>query len=169
MVHGNPNPTSLRLISQTPSCENLEGGQEKVTPAHLEASQTPSELFDDQLRAVVEQEAEFFKWLSKRKDLSADEKGALKLQTIAEIVDYWSQAVDSTKTEIAEARATGWRKYGDETYALVLEAHDILQTFQPLVNIVKDVGGPYGALGIGVISLLFTVSFLHNRFVWCTS
>ena len=165
MEQENLNPTSLRLISRTPSCEDLEEeAQEKVTPAHLQASQTPSESFDDQLKAIVKREAEFFEWFDRRKVLSADEKGALKMRTIAEIVDYWSQAADATKTEVEKTRATGWRKYGNETYGLALGAHDFLQTFQPLVNIVKDVGGPYGALGIGVISLLFTVSFLYNRF-----
>ena len=85
------------------------------------------------------------------------EKAALKVDSADAFVEYWQDTI-SAKTQFDHSHEKGcglWVKRYQSSADLVLP---FIQDFSPIVQIVKDLGAPYGGAAVGVVSLLFTVS-----------
>ncbi|KAK3399129.1 hypothetical protein B0T20DRAFT_351096, partial [Sordaria brevicollis] len=87
---------------------------------------------------------------------SADEQAALKIESVAAFHQAWS---DTVKWKIAteERRKHGSRRVGKFAQDFVVAASDIMSYMGPILNLIRDIGAPFGGMAIGTVSFLFTV------------
>lgn len=89
---------------------------------------------------------------------SKEEKAAFRINSAAEFDEYW-QATNDAKTIFDHSHERGcswWAKRYQTTAASV---QPFMNDLSPLIEIVRNFGAPYGNIAVGVISLLFVVSF----------
>ena len=87
---------------------------------------------------------------------SKEEKAALDIDSVDAFDIFWNSVLQSqNKFEETHKKGAGlaMRKVQD----FGASASDIVQHMDPIVQIVKDFGAPYGGMAIGTITFLFTV------------
>lgn len=62
-----------------------------------------------------------------------------------------------------ERRKRGSKRVGQCTLDFFAAASDILKYIGPLLNLIKDIGAPYGGMAIGTMSFLFAVRSPYSK------
>jgi hypothetical protein len=88
--------------------------------------------------------------------LSPKEKAALNVHSVPEFRRFWTSTLDAKKA-FENSHSHGVGLAGKQFQSVASYAVDILQNMDPLIQIIKDFGAPYGGMAIGTISLLFAV------------
>ncbi|RYP33461.1 hypothetical protein DL767_004739 [Monosporascus sp. MG133] len=96
----------------------------------------------------------------KIRKFTQEERSALSINSKEAFKDFFEAALDDQVAFDTEHEHGAGRLSKGAT-SLAASAHDILQDFSPIVDIVKDCGAPYGGMAIGTICFLFTVA--NNR------
>lgn len=84
---------------------------------------------------------------------SRDEKGALEIDSAAAFDQFLGLTVN-VKHEFDAVRE---HRVGQKAQNFAASAHDVLQHVEPIVQLVKDFGHPFGGMAIGTISFLLVV------------
>ncbi|KAL9105306.1 MAG: hypothetical protein Q9227_009501 [Pyrenula ochraceoflavens] len=95
------------------------------------------------------------------KAFSATEKAALKVNTFNEFDAFWSQ-VNGSKQKLNHGNREGHPSLSKSYQKSASVAYDFMQSFSPIIGLVKDFAAPYGGLAIGTLSLLFIVAKNKN-------
>lgn len=84
------------------------------------------------------------------------EQSALQVDSKEAFDTFWEKAWGD-KSAFDKNRSHGWRRPGQKVISAASWASDFIHNLDPLVNIVKDFGAPFGGMAIGTICFLLTV------------
>lgn len=101
------------------------------------------------------------------------EQSALEIESRDAFKAFWEATLSDKNTFDMKHQQRG-RRAATQVVSLSASAHDMLQSIDPLVNIIKDLGAPYGGMAIGTICFLLTVRHVllgldSNRWVYVDS
>jgi hypothetical protein len=89
--------------------------------------------------------------------LTSDQRSAFDIND-DEAANRFLQSAFNTKDQFDSHRDHGVAKVMKQTTGLAAVAYDLLRNFTPMVEIVKDLGAPFGNAAIGILCCLFAVS-----------
>jgi hypothetical protein len=120
-------------------------------------------MIDWYFRAVIrkadEEQKQLYDFISKHSYFSEGEKNALKIDSVSTFEKQWNLTIDSKgKFEASHDHGVGLAARRAQQF--VESAYDVLQHMDPIVQLIKVFGAPYGSMAIGTISFLFTVRTL---------
>ncbi|PON20334.1 hypothetical protein TGAM01_v210776 [Trichoderma gamsii] len=111
------------------------------------------------IQKTDEEQKELYDFISKHSHFSKEEKYALRIDSVSSFEKQWNLTVDSRgKFEACHDHGVGLAARRAQQF--VESAYDVLQHVDPIVQLVKDFGAPYGGMAIGTISFLFTTELL---------
>lgn len=115
---------------------------------------------------LVERAEDDQKWLrslvAKSRNFSDLEKRALDVDSATSFEAFWaSTGVARQGFQQAHNSGSNRQKFSRNAMHFASTAHDILRSLTPLVDFIKDIGGPYGALAIGTITFVLAVSLFN--------
>ncbi|KAK6495010.1 hypothetical protein TWF481_003038 [Arthrobotrys musiformis] len=88
---------------------------------------------------------------------SEEEKSTLQIDSFDAFEKFWNKTLDTRQNfEANHEHGVGLAARTAQNFAA--SVYDILQHVGPLVEVVKDLGAPYGGMTIGTISFLFIVA-----------
>ena len=108
------------------------------------------------LRESERKQKEFRSLVRNHGGFSEDEKSALQVDSVAAFDTVWKSVIDS-KTTLEASRGHGIRKGVQKTQNFFASTSEILQHLEPMLELVRNLGAPYGGMAIGTISFLFIV------------
>ncbi|RGP67978.1 hypothetical protein FSPOR_5639 [Fusarium sporotrichioides] len=89
--------------------------------------------------------------------LTSDQRSAFDIND-DEAANRFLQSAFNTKDQFDSHRDHGVAKVMKQTTGLAAVAYDLLRNFTPMVEIVKDLGAPFGNAAIGILCCLFAVA-----------
>jgi hypothetical protein len=112
------------------------------------------------IRAVVKksyvEQKDFRTFVRIRGKFSEEEKSTLEIDSVAAFESFWKTTLDA-KGDFEASHEHGFGLVVQKTQNFAASAWDILRELQPILEVVKTFGGPYGTLAVGTISFLFAV------------
>jgi len=78
---------------------------------------------------------------------------------VAAFIDYWEHT-NSAKESFDRSQGKGCGLLGKRYQSSASFVLPFMNDFSPIIQIVKDLGAPYGGLAVGTLSLLFAVSVI---------
>ncbi|KAK6506458.1 hypothetical protein TWF506_011366 [Arthrobotrys conoides] len=116
--------------------------------------------FADHDMAVIKdsdiEQQKFRAFVDSQEKFSEEEKSTLQIDSFDAFEKFWNKTLDSRQNfEASHEHGVGRTVRTAQNFAA--SAYDILQHFGPLVEVVKDLGAPYGGMAIGTISFLFAI------------
>lgn len=118
------------------------------------------------LRTIIEKsdqdQLRLREYVRGHQDFTADEQATLDINSVDAFQHIWGVTVKS-KAATEERRKRGSKRVGQSALDFVAAASDILNYMGPILNLIKDIGAPYGGMAIGTVSFLFTVSSPYNE------
>lgn len=111
-----------------------------------------SESHQESLRSVVEKSNRF----------SREEKAALCLDSVHDFEIFWQSACQA-RYRFETDRKHGTKRTGKQILDFGATAYEVLHSMSPMLEVIRDLGAPYGSLAIGTISCLFAVSSRNTR------
>lgn len=109
------------------------------------------------LKRSDEDQLKFRDYVQRHRDFTAEEKAALSIDSVLSFQKAWDVAAQA-KTTTEERRRRGRKRIGQSVQNFAVAASDIVTCMGPILELVKDIGAPYGGMAIGTVSFLFTVS-----------
>ncbi|KAL7902142.1 hypothetical protein HDV63DRAFT_360870 [Trichoderma sp. SZMC 28014] len=108
------------------------------------------------VKKADEEQKQLHDFISNHSHFSEEEKCVLKVESVSAFEEQWNLTVDSRdKFEASHDHGAGLATRRAQQF--VESAYDVLQHVDPIVQLVKDFGAPYGGMAIGTISFLFTI------------
>ena len=87
---------------------------------------------------------------------SGEERSALRIQSQKAFEEFWDSTLDN-KTGFDKRHEQGIGRATKNAANIAASAHDIVQNFSPLVDMIKDFGAPYGSMALGTICFVLVV------------
>jgi hypothetical protein len=113
---------------------------------------------------VEEEQKQLHDFISNHSHFSEEEKYALQIDCVSTFEKQWKLVVDS-RDNFEANHEHGVGLAARRAQQFVESAYDVLQHMDPIVQLIKDFGAPYGSMAIGTISVLFTVRILQIGYV----
>jgi hypothetical protein len=108
------------------------------------------------IQASENEQRQFKEFVAGSKAFSPAEKAAIEFNSMAKFNAEWAR-VNTSKSTFDHNHEKGVglaaRKYQESAGVVI----GFMDSFSPILEIVKDFAAPYGGMAIGVISILFTV------------
>ncbi|KAF1949694.1 hypothetical protein CC80DRAFT_579665 [Byssothecium circinans] len=111
-----------------------------------------------QLEKSVQKQLDLRQWLQERKDLSATERLVLTWTKPQQSVEFWVAKCEKAESGLKEDRKYGWRNWANKYQTFGAGVMGLLRDWEPIIDVVKRSGGPYGELFFGTVSILFIVA-----------
>lgn len=106
------------------------------------------------IKRCEQQQSEFRSKIARK--FTQPEQSALTVDSEDAFKIFWEAALSDKRTFDVK-HEHGTRRAAKQVTSLFSSAYDIIESFNPLVNIVKDFGAPYGGMAIGTICFFLTV------------
>ncbi|KAF2232960.1 hypothetical protein EV356DRAFT_578033 [Viridothelium virens] len=100
---------------------------------------------------------QFQKFVLKDKNFSNTEKKAIQIKDIKEFEVLWQDVLEAKET-FEESHRKGYKMWSREYQNTANTIHSFIKEFSPILDIIRDFGGPYCGLAIGTVSVLFAVA-----------
>jgi hypothetical protein len=111
-----------------------------------------------QLEKAQQKQLELREWLGQRKDLSATERMALNWNKPEQCLKYCLEESEAAEATLHKDRKYGWNNWTNKYQTMGAGVMGFLRDWEPIIDIVKKNGGPFGDLFVGTVSMLFLVS-----------
>ncbi|KAL1854935.1 hypothetical protein Daus18300_011255 [Diaporthe australafricana] len=123
----------------------------------IAAGKTFSKNDLERIRHSEEEQENFRRRLKSNGNLTRQEEAALKIDNYDAFSVFWQDTL-GTKAAFNTDRTRGAGKAGKKVTSFMASADDMIKDFNPIVEVVRDFGSPYGALAVGTVCFLFTVA-----------
>ena len=101
---------------------------------------------------------QFREWVRQSNEFSEVEKSTILYDTLTEFENHSTKGNEAKcQFDSCHDRDHGLRSKRHQSLSSVVQS--FMDYFSPLVQIIKDLGAPYGGIAIATISVLVTVSF----------
>lgn len=115
---------------------------------------------NSQSRVVVEksdrEQRRFHAFVGNHGEFSDKEKSTLQFDSAAAFESFWHTTTDA-KRKFEASHEHGAGRVAQTVQNFAASAYDILHHMEPILDLVKDFGAPYGGMAIGTISFFFAV------------
>ena len=89
---------------------------------------------------------------------SKQEKVAYEINSVAAFGEYW-QATNDAQASFDRSHERGCSWWAKRYQAAAASVEPFMNDLSPIIEIVRNLGAPYGSIAVGTVSLLFVVSF----------
>lgn len=124
------------------------------SPGHGTSTDFP---FDrDKLQAAEEKQEKLRQTVKKTRKFTQTEQNALNIDSIEAFQHFWQGALDA-KPKFDKRHEQGVGKVTKDATDFGSRAYDVLTTLNPMLDIIKDFGHPFGGMAVGTICFFLTV------------
>ncbi|KAI9697894.1 MAG: hypothetical protein M1820_007681 [Bogoriella megaspora] len=124
---------------------------ERFDPYQLDKQQR------DKLGALEQKQRKLHDRLKKIEHFGVQELKSLACESPRDFTVFWAQYSIQTRSSFDQRHERGWRRWVQKYQSFAAGADRFLRDFSPIVEVVKNVGAPYGGLAIGTISAFFVI------------
>ncbi|KAL8752095.1 MAG: hypothetical protein Q9184_005848 [Pyrenodesmia sp. 2 TL-2023] len=128
----------------------------------IQAREQLSESDLNILQRIEEKHAQFKAQVESSKRFDQSEKDAANVDTREEFDLFW-QKLSSTRENFDRDHETGCGLFGRRVQSGARSIQPFVAGFSPIIEMVKDVGAPFGGGAVGSVSLLFAVRNKDTR------
>lgn len=94
-----------------------------------------------------------------KSSFSERERAALQVDSIASFDAFWNQTTKA-QAKFESNHEQGVKQWARKAQDFGEAASDTMRQLEPIVQVIKDFGHPFGGMAIGTITFFFTVKLL---------
>ncbi|CAI6341352.1 unnamed protein product [Periconia digitata] len=113
-----------------------------------------------QVQECENQQQQIRDLVNNKRKFTDNERGALNITTIEAFQSYWDTTLNE-KMQFDKSREKGVARAGKKVTNGLASAQEIVENFNPLMEIVKSLGAPFGGMALG--TLCFVLVIAKNR------
>ncbi|TLD28975.1 hypothetical protein PspLS_03327 [Pyricularia sp. CBS 133598] len=111
----------------------------------------------EQIKQCESQQKQLRHFAQNNQRFTDEERSALAIGTFGEFEDYWGRMMDN-KITFDRSHERGIGRATKNATDFAAEAYTVVKNFNPLVEMIKDFGAPFGGMALGTLCFVLVVA-----------